>query len=456
MSFDLVVRNGRLVDESGVTEADVGIRDGRVVAAGPGLEQGRADIDAGGRYVLPGGVDSHVHLGQVSSQGDVTADDFWTGSRAAAHGGTTTVVPFAAQHRGMSIREVVGDALERARAQMAVDYGLHLIVTDWSGTAPAELAEAAAGGVAAVKIYLTYDRLKVDGATALEVMEHARRAGLAVMVHAEDDAIVGWGRERRVAAGELGPGSHAFSHSRAAEWAGVAQAIALAETAEASLYLAHISTPAAFDLVAAARRRGVDVVAETCPHYLVLAEDRTQGSMEEAAPFLCSPPLRSDGDRLGLLERLADGRIDLVASDHSPYTMEQKLPEGAATPFTAVANGLPGVELRLALLYSAAVSDGGLAVTDVVRLTASNPARVCGFYPRKGTLRVGADADLAVWEEEEWTVRWADLHDNVGYTPYRGMRLAGRPAVVVSRGEVIVAAGVDAVAPGRGRYMRRG
>lgn len=455
MNFDLVIRNGRLVDATGDTVGDIAVTAGRIAAVGTNLHGGAEEIDAAGRFVMPGGVDSHVHLGQLSSKGDMTADDFWSGSRSAAFGGTTTVVPFAAQHRGMSIRRVVDDALERARAQMTVDYGMHVIVTDWADPAPAEFAAVAAAGIAAVKIYLTYDRLKMEGSQAVALMKAARLAGLAVMVHAEDDAVVVGGRDERIAAGELGAESHAHSHSRAAEWSGVAQAIALAEAAGASLYLAHISTPEAIDLVTTAREGGVDVVAETCPHYLLLDESAYAQPMSLAAPFMCSPPLRGAAERTRLLDQLGGGDISIVASDHSPYTMDQKLPNGPATAFTEVANGLPGVELRLPILYTVGVAGGSLSVSDFVAAVATNPAKTCGLYPRKGSLDVGADADLVVWDESTWTVQGAGLHDNVGYSPYEGMKLTGKPAIVISRGEKVVDGTAELTRAGRGEFIGR-
>ncbi|MGI9648670.1 MAG: dihydropyrimidinase [Acidimicrobiia bacterium] len=453
MTFDLVIRNGALVDAGLIRAGDVGVKDGRIVTTGMDLAAGEVEFDAAGRFVMPGGVDSHVHLGQVSSKGDVTADDFWTGSRSAVFGGTTTLVPFAAQHRGQSIRDVVDDALRRAAEQMTIDYGLHVIVTDFGGGAADELRSVAADGIAGVKIYLTYDRLKLVGSDALEVMEAAAESGLPVIVHAESDSLVTWGRDRQLAAGELGAASHAVSHSRPAEWAGVTEAIALAETVGATVYLAHVSTPDAVELAVSARRRGVEVIVETCPHYLLLDESMLDLPMADAAPFLCSPPLRGHAERAGLLERLP--HIDLVASDHSPYTLDQKLPNGPDTSFTQAANGLPGVELRLPLLYSAAVADGPLDMTGFVELVATRPAQACGMYPRKGSLRTGADADLVVWGTEAFTVRWDDLHDNVGYSPYEGMQLEGRPYAVISAGEVVVGDQVDTTSPGRGRFVAR-
>ncbi|NNC92413.1 MAG: dihydropyrimidinase [Acidimicrobiia bacterium] len=454
MTFDLVVRNGRLVDAGLIRDGDIGIEAGRIAATGPDLADGVIELDAGGRFVMPGGVDSHVHLGQVSSKGDMTADDFWTGSRSAVFGGTTTVVPFAAQHRGQSIRQVVDDALQRAVDQMTIDYSLHVIITDFGGGAADELRSVAADGIAAVKIYLTYDRLKLVGSAALEVMSVAGDAGLPVMVHAEADSLVTWGRDRQVEAAEYGAASHAVSHSRAAEWSGVAEAIALAETVGATVYLAHVSTPEATELAVSARGRGVDVIAETCPHYLLLDEASLDAPMESAAPFLCSPPLRGADERAGLIDQLGSG-IDLVASDHSPYTLDQKLPNGAETAFTEAANGLPGIELRLSLLYTAAIASGRFGMAEFVDLVSTNPAQACGLYPRKGSLQVGADADLVIWDPSPFSVQWSDLHDNVGYTPYEGMQLAGRPYAVVSAGEVLVADSTDRTRRGRGSFVPR-
>lgn len=450
--LEIVVKDGRLVDETGVKNADLGISDGRIVEVGEGLDGAETVVDASGKWVLPGGLDSHVHLDQLSSKGDMTADDFTSGSRSAIHGGTTTVVPFAAQHRGMSISKVLGDAFKRAETQMVTDYGMHLIVTEFNDVSVAELERAAEAGISAVKIYLTYDRLKMVGHGALDVMNVAERLGLPVMVHAESDAIVGWSRNQLVAAGQVQASSHATAHSRAAEWAGVAEALALAETSGATLYLAHLSTPEALDLVQTARGRGTTVVAETCPHYLLLDESALEAPIADAAPFMCSPPLRGKRERDGLIEHLAAGHIDIVASDHSPYTMKQKLPQGSNTPFSEVANGLPGIELRIALLWTL-VATGQLTHSQLVAVTSTNPARVCGMFPKKGSLEVGADGDVVVWGENDHVASWEKLHDQVGYTPYEGMTLAAWPEVVISRGEMLVEGSSDHTAEGRGRFV---
>ena len=257
-----------------------------------------------------------------------------------------------------------------------------------------------------------------------------------------------WGREQAVAEGALGARSHIRSHSRAAERAGVATAIALAEESGAALILAHLSTPDAVQQVRAARERGVTVFAETCPHYLVLHEDRLDAPMADAAMFMCSPPLRSPEESGELRGLLADRLIHLSASDHSPYTEDQKLPDGADTPFTRVANGLPGIEVRLPVTYTAGVSQAGMSTAAFVDAVAATPARICGLYPRKGAIQIGSDADLIVWDETPRAITYDMLHDAVGYTPYEGMVVDGWPSTVIARGEVLVGGAESAVRPG--------
>ena len=456
MTFDLVVRNGRVVEGGRVRDVDIGIEGGRVRVLQRGLAVGAVDIDANGQLVTPGGVDSHVHMGQLSSMGQMTADDFWTGSRSAVFGGTTTVIPFAAQHRGMALGAVVEDALARAAEEMTIDYGLHVIVTDPDVPGfEADLVRAAEQGIVGIKIFLTYDRLRIDGRRTLDLMTIAHRLGLTVMVHAEDDALVGWGRQQAIDDGEMGAMSHVRSHSRAAERAGVATAIALAEESGAVLVLAHLSIPDSVRQVTAARGRGVAVFAETCPHYLVLTEAALEGSMTEAAPFLCSPPLRTAEESSEMLELLAERQIHIAASDHSPHTLGQKLPSGDETTFVEVANGLPGVEVRLPVMVTVAASLAGDNLARFVDVVSTNPARAAGLFPRKGSLTVGSDADLVIWDEAPRTITYSDLHDAVGYTPYEGIAVDGWPETVIAGGEVVVAPGVDRTRQGRGRLVRR-
>ena len=307
---------------------------------------------------------------------------------------------FAAQHRGSSIPDTVADTMTRASAEAMVDYGLHLIVTEQQDRTATDLAEVSRKGITSLKVFTTYDRLKLAGSELLDLLDTARKLGMTVMVHAEHDGLISWKRHRLLEEGRRDALAHAESHSRIAERAGVAEVVALAEALEMGIYLVHLSTGSAVREAGAARSRGVGVAVETCPHYLVLDESLLSGSITNSAPFMSSPPLRGADDREALWKAIRSGEIDTIGSDHAPYRIDAgKLPEGRRTGFHQVANGLPGIELRLPLLFSEGVSKGRITVSDFVRLVSTNPARLFGLFPRKGTLAIGSDADIVVWDD---------------------------------------------------------
>ena len=407
--------------------------------------------------MLPGGVDPHCHLGQVSGAGVPTSDDFHSGTRSAAFGGTTTVMAFAAQHRGTTIGDTVFDAMERASAEATVDYGLHLIATEHHDRTAADLAEVARIGVTSLKVFMTYDRLKLAGADLLDLLETARRLGVTVMVHAEHDGLITWKRRRLIEEGRRDAMGHAESHSRIAERAGVAEIVALAEALDMGVYLVHLSTGSAVREAVAARSRGARVAVETCPHYLVLDESLLAGPITGTAGFMCSPPLRSAGDREALWGAIGSGQVDTIGSDHAPYRLDEgKLPRGARTGFHEVANGLPGIELRLPLLFSEGVVAGRITVSDFVRLVSTGPAKLFGLYPRKGTLDAGSDADIVVWDDiARRTVTIGHLHDRMDYTPYEGMTVTGWPSMVLLRGRVVIDGSHSALRAGSGEFIAR-
>ena len=437
--------------------ADLAIAGGRIEAVGHGIPPGKREIDADGRYVLPGGVDPHCHLAQVSGAGVPTSDDFASGTRSAAFGGTTTVMAFAAQHRGTTISDTISDAMARASAEAMVDYGLHLIVTELHDRTMADLVEIARLGITSMKVFMTYERLRLAGTDLVDMLAAGRGAGVSVMVHAEHDGLISWKRRRLVGEGRRDAMAHAESHSRIAERAGVAEVLAIAEALEMEIYLVHLSTGSAVREAEAARARGVGVAVETCPHYLVLDESLLAGPIGETARFMSSPPLRGADDREALWRAIRAGHIDTIGSDHAPYRLDAgKLPRGDATAFHEVANGLPGIELRLPLLFSEGVAKGRITVQDFVRLVATNPAKLFGLYPAKGALAVGSDADIVVWDSaEKRTVTVENLHDRMDYTPYEGMTVTGWPSLVLSRGRVVVDGRHDALRPGDGRFIGR-
>lgn len=460
LPFDVVIRNGTVVTSAESRRADVGIRDGRIAAIGGDLGPAGATIDATGRLVLPGGIDAHCHIDQKSSSGLMTADDFYTAGVSAACGGTTTVLPFAAQHRGQPLRAVVDDYHARARDRAFVDYGFHLIVSDPAAPGFAEdLGALIDEGCPSLKVYMTYDALRLSDRQMLAVFEAAAGAGAMVMVHAENSDLIAWATERLVREGRTEPRHHPVSRPALAEAEATARAIALAEAVGASVFIVHVSCREALAPIVAARGRGARVFAETCPQYLLLtAADMDQPGFE-MAKFICSPPLRSTDDQDALWAALADGHLDLVASDHAPYRLRDprgKLVHGEDAPFTKIPNGMPGLELRLPLLFSEGVVKGRLTLQQFVDLTAAAPARIYGLAPRKGEIAVGGDADIVIWNPDRVeTVTSDGLHDAMDYTPFEGWRVTGWPDVTLSRGAVLWQDGRVTGQPGRGRFVAR-
>jgi dihydropyrimidinase len=458
--FDLVVRGGTVVTEAGPARADVGIRAGIIADVASSLGPGARELDATGRLVLPGGIDAHCHVDQKSSSGLMTADDFFTAGVSAACGGTTTIIPFAAQHRGASLRAAVEAYHERARPRAFVDYGFHLIVSD---PTPAvlhdELPALVAQGCPSLKVYMTYDALKVTDHQMLAIFEAARAARAIVMVHAENSDAVAWTTARLLADGKTDPRYHPASRPAAAEGEATNRAIVLAEMAGADVFIVHVSCREALAPIAAARARGARVWAETCPQYLLLTAADMDHPGFDMARFVCSPPLRSPEDQRALWAALAGGALDLVASDHAPYRLRDplgKMAHGEHAAFTKIPNGMPGLELRLPLLFSEGVRSRRITIEQFVALTSANPARIYGMYPRKGTIEPGSDADLAIWDPEAaQIVSQARLHDAMDDSPFEGRPVTGWPVTTVARGDVVWHDGVISGQPGRGRFIAR-
>jgi dihydropyrimidinase len=453
MSLDLVIRGGTVATAEKTFRADVGIEGERIAALGDGLSAKRV-IDATGKLVLPGGVDSHCHIEQLSSMGVMTADDFYSATVSAAYGGTTTVIPFCAQHRNDDLRKVLADYHERARAKAVIDYGFHLIIANPDEPTLGEhLPQAIASGVRSLKIFMTYERTRLTDEQILDVMAAARKHGALAMVHAENHGMISWLAGRMVKQGNALPRYHAICHTRGSEAEAIQRVVALAELVDCPILIVHVSTVDGIEAIRQARARGLKVFGETCPQYLLLtAKDIDIGI--EGALFCCSPPPRDEAAQAACWRGLKDGTLHVYSSDHAPYGREGKLPKGEKTTFKEMANGVPGLELRLPLLYTYGVGSERITLPEFVNLTATRHAQTYGLYPRKGTLAVGADADIAIWDPAK-TVVVEQTHDGTGYTPYKGRKLKGWPVTVLSRGEVIVADGRLAAARGRGRFIAR-
>jgi len=458
--FDLVIRGGTVVTDAESRRLDVGVRGGLIAALGEGLGPASREIDASGQLVMPGGVDAHCHVAQRSSSGLMTADDFFTGGVSAACGGTTTIIPFAAQHRGQHLRDVVADYHRRAEGRAFVDYGFHLIVSDpTEAVLREELPDLVARGCPSLKVYMTYDALKLSDRQLLDVFDAAGGLGALVLVHAENSDAVAWQTARLLAAGHTEPRHHPASRPALAEGEATHRALALAELAGAAVLIVHVSCREALAPIVRAKGQGRRVWAETCPQYLLLSAGDMDHPGFEMAKFVCSPPLRSEPDQSALWEALSDGTLDLVASDHAPYRLRDpngKLAHGPDAPFTSIPNGMPGLELRLPLLFSEGVVKGRLSANQFVALASTNPARLYGMFPRKGAIAVGSDADLVVWDaDRDVVVKHAVLHDAMDYTPFEGMRVTGWPACTISRGEIVWDGRSVHGNAGRGRFVAR-
>ena len=456
--FDLVVRGGTVVTAADTFRADVGIRDGAIAALARDLDGGGEEIDASGKLVLPGGIDSHCHIEQMSAAGVLCADDFYSGSVSAAFGGTTTIIPFAAQHRGQSLREVVDAYHDCAGPKAVVDYAFHLIISDPTAQILGqELPALIEDGYTSFKVYMTYDLLMLDDYQMLDVLSLARREGAMTMVHAENHDMIRWLTDRLLEGGHRAPKYHAVSHARVAESEATSRAIDLARLVDVPMLIVHVSGADAADAIRRAQDLGLRIYGETCPQYLFLtAADLDRHGME-GAMFCCSPPPRDAANQEHIWRGLVNGTFQVFSSDHAPYRFDEsgKLWAGPAASFKRIANGVPGLELRLPLLFSEGVGAGRIGLNQFVALASTNAARLYGIYPRKGTIAIGSDADLAIWDpEREVTVTWDDLHDNVGYTPYEGRRIKGWPITVLSRGRRVVEGGELLVERGSGEFLR--
>lgn len=454
----MLIRNGKIVTESGSFFGDLRITDGIIT------ETGRLDplageevIAADGKLVMPGGVDVHTHM-DLDTGSARASDDFYSGTAAAACGGTTTIVDHMGfGPKGSSIRSRLEAYHGLADGKAVIDYGFHGVVDHVDGDILRELGELAGEGVTSHKFYLTYDGM-ISDREAFLLMERALELGVLLTVHAENDGIVSCLREKFIAEGKTAPIYHAKSRPPESEAEAVNRMILLARAAgDAPLYIVHLSCGLGLDYITGARRHGQRrLYAETCPQYLLLDESRYLEPGDEGLKYIMSPPLRPRENN-GLLWRgVADGNIDTIATDHCPFFFSGEKQRGK-DDFTKAPGGAPGVEARMALIFSEGVSKGRVSAEDFVRLTAANPAKLTGLYPRKGTLKAGSDGDVVIFDpERKVRLTRALLHENVDYTPYEGMELTGWPVMTISRGRVVARDGVFLGVKGAGRFLKRG
>jgi dihydropyrimidinase len=450
--MDLVIRGGTLVTAAETFPADVGIDGGRIVTLGHGLHA-RQEIDAGGHLVMPGFVDAHVHLDMTVGE-LTTADDFASGTRAAACGGTTCLVDFVDPQPGEPLHQAVARRRAQADGQVCVDYSLHLTAIDARQQTLDELPALARAGYTSLKLYTTYPALMVSDAEMLALMEAAAACGILPMVHCENHAAIEYLKRCLQSGGQTGPAAHPRTRPPRVESEAVGRVLALAALAGAPVYVAHLSTCGALAALDAARAAGQPAWAEVCVQHLLLTDAEFERPGFESARFICSPPLRAAGHPPALWRALAGGRLAAASTDHCPWTGDQRL--RGEDDFTQIPSGLPGVETRLPLLYHFGVRQGRLSLNRLVEVGSTAPARLFGLYPRKGSLAVGADADLVVFDPQaERTLSAASLHHRTDECPYEGWTVRGYPVTVLSRGQFVVRDGAFVGQPGAGQFVAR-
>ena len=456
----VLIRGGDVVSSTGIRRADVLI-DGETIAAigEPDAPEGAEQVDARGCYVIPGAIDAHTHL-DMEVGATRSADDFHSGTQAAACGGTTMVIDFATAYRGETAAQGLATWHEKAAGKAVVDYGFHMTVTELTVPAADLVAEMAESGITSFKLYMTYpDRLMVSDEVISEMLRAAGDADSLVSLHCEDDATIERLRRQALHEGHTAPAWHAWSRPPEAEAAAVRRAVRMAEEAEAPCYVVHLSSADALGEVRRAQERNLPFFAETCPQYLYLSADRYDDMPQMAARYVCAPPLRDARHRDELWDGLQRGWLQVVATDHCPFDSASKrkgLTGEGWVDFTQIPGGLPGIETRLALVYQR-VEAGDMTPSEWVDRCCTAPARLFGLHPRKGELRPRADADVVVFDPRaERPLVPERLHMNCDYSVYENVVVRGWPERVYSRGRLVARAGEPCGEPGWGRFVPRG
>ena len=448
MGFDTLITNGRVVTATDTFASDVAISGGKVTAIGASLPRENAGkiIDAGGKYVFPGGIDVHTHL-DMPFGGTTSADDFETGTRAAAFGGTTTLIDFAIQYKGQTLRTAFDSWMQKASGKAVSDYAFHCIITDLGAAQLEEMNALVRDGVTSFKLFMAYPGVfMLDDASIFKAFRQTSKNGGAI------DVIV----QQALAEGKKAPKYHALTRPTTAEAEACSRAIALAEMAGAPVYIVHLSCNDALEKVREARDRGLPVYAETCPQYLYLSLENFDAPGFEGAKYVFTPPLREKWHQERLWQGLKRDHLQVVSTDHCPFCFKEQKELGK-DDFTKIPNGGPGIEHRMSLIYSGGVAGGRFSVNRFVELVATTPAKLFGLYPRKGTIAVGSDADLVIFDPaRKHTISAKTHHMRVDYSMFEGIEVTGMPDVVLSRGKVIVEAEKFLGRAGAGEFLKRG
>jgi dihydropyrimidinase len=447
--FDLVISKGTIVTSSSVTVGDVGITDGKIAALGQDLE-GKHSIDARGKLVTPGAVDTHVHL-EMPIGNYVSSDDFYTGTRAAAFGGTTSIIDFVESRADQTFLEALKERQAQASARSVIDYGLHMTIGPDDMNKLDQVPGIMEEGCGSFKLYMAYGLRLMDDQLYKAFRTVSRAGGLPV-VHAENWDIICAMIEENLAEGRTSPHWHPRSRPEEFEAEAAGRVIQIAHQAGSRVHIFHVSCPQVVEEISSARAKGRAVTAETCPQYLLLTQDLYDREGVEGALPVCSPPLRSDHSRRELWQALGSGLFDTISTDHCPFCREEKGADLSA--FNKIPGGVPSMEIRFSALYSEGVLKELITLSEWIDLCCTMPASLFGLK-NKGEIALGKDADLVVFDPDaEWTVSPGELQETAGWTPYDGMVLKGRPSVTISRGDILVEEGVFKAEKGRGRFLK--
>jgi len=457
MSFDTIIQHGSVVTASDKFVADVAVSNGKIAAMGSDLPTQNASrlIDATGKLVLPGGIDVHTHL-DMPFGGTTSADDFETGTRAAAFGGTTTLIDFAIQYKGQRLRQAFDTWMGKASNKAVCDYAFHCIMTDVSAGQLSEMNDLVHEGVTSFKLFMAYPGVfMLDDGSIFKALQMTSQNGGLICMHAENGSAIDVIVQQALAEGKKAPKYHALTRPTTAEAEATARAIALAEMAGAPIYIVHMSCNDALEKVREARDRGLPVYAETCPQYLYLSIENFDAPGFEGAKYVFTPPLREQWHQEKLWNGLKCDHLQVVSTDHCPFCFKEQKELGR-DDFTKIPNGGPGVEHRMSLIYSGGVAGGRFSVNRFVELVSTTPAKLFGLYPRKGTIAVGSDADLVIFDpERRHTISAKTHHMRVDYSMFEGIEVTGMPDVVMSRGKVVVEGEKFVGKAGQGEFLRR-
>lgn len=454
--MSLLIKNGRIITAEHDYIADVFVEKDTITLIGKDLSvQADTILDAKGKYVIPGGIDVHTHL-DMPFGGTTSSDDFETGTRAAAFGGTTTIVDFATQAKGTRMRDALDIWWKKAEGKATIDYGFHMIVTDLPDAHMEDMTDLVREGISSFKLFMAYPNvLLVDDATIFKAMRHTASTGALVCMHAENGNVIDVAVQKALAEGKRAPIYHALTRATTAEGEAVNRSIALAEMAGAPVYIVHLSSNDALEKITEARDRGIPAFAETCPQYLFLSLDDMGKPGFEDAKLVFTPPLREKWNQEKLWGGLRRNALQIVSTDHCPFCFHEQKELGIGD-FTKIPNGGPGIEHRMQLIHDGGVNEKRITLNRWIELTSTTPAKMFGMFPKKGTIAVGSDADIVLWDpEKEFTISAHTHHMRVDYSMFEGKKVKGNVDTVISRGEIIVKDNEFHGKAGRGNYLKR-